>query len=92
MTIVIQCCTGTLVYMKTRNVTLSLPEDVFRRAKLLAAEQDTSVSSLVTSALRQLTGDGDWANRWSAEQSLMEKGLDIRIGDIAWSRDELHER
>ena len=86
------CCTGTLVGMATRNVTLSLPEDVFRRAKVLAAERDTSVSALVTSALRQLTGADDWARTWANEEKLMETGIGMKVGNVSWSRDELHER
>lgn len=79
--------------MATRNVTLSLPEDVFRRAKVLAAERDTSVSALVADALRQLTG-GDlvWAETWAAEVELMHDGIEMAVGEVSWTRDELHDR
>lgn len=79
--------------MASRNVTLSLPEDVFRRAKVLAAQRDTSVSALVSEALRRLTGDEpDYATEWAAEEKLMRAGTETRVGDITWSRPELHER
>lgn len=79
--------------MATRNVTLSLPEAVFRRAKVLAAERDTSVSALVSEALRQLTeGDDDWADVWAEEERLMRAGIGMRVGPVTWTRDDLHDR
>lgn len=79
--------------MATRNVTLSLPEDVFRRAKVLAAERDTSVSALVSDALRQLTGsEPDYATEWAAEEKLMRDGVGLRIGEITWTREDVHRR
>ncbi len=79
--------------MGNRNVTLSLPEEVFRRAKVVAAQRDTSVSALVSEALRQLTdGPTDYDAEWAAEELLMEKGIGLRVGEITWLRDELHAR
>ncbi len=79
--------------MATRNVTLSLPEDVFRRAKVLAAERDTSVSALVADALRQLVGgEPPYEQDWAAEERVMRDGIGLRVGDVTWSRDELHAR
>lgn len=79
--------------MATKNITLSMPEEVVRRAKVLAAERDTSVSALVGELLTSLTSPvEDYAEAWQREESLMATGLGLRIGDITWSRDEIHTR
>jgi predicted transcriptional regulator len=79
--------------MATRNVTLSLPEDLVRRAKVLAAQRDTSVSALTAEALTQLVGGlPDYAAAWGEEERLMEQGIGLRVGEISWSRDDLHSR
>lgn len=79
--------------MATRNITLSLPDDLVRRAKVLAAQQDTSVSALVAGLLRQVTDPGsEYDSLWAAEEQLMAEGIGLEIGEITWSRDEIHER
>ncbi|HZJ09930.1 MAG TPA: DUF6364 family protein [Trueperaceae bacterium] len=79
--------------MATRNITLSLPEDLVRSAKILAAQQDTSVSALVADLLRQVTDQGgEYDSLWAAEERLMAEGIGLEIGSITWSRDEAHER
>ena len=40
--------------MQTRNISLSLPEDVLREAEVMAAQKGTSVSALLASALSEL--------------------------------------
>lgn len=79
--------------MATRNITLSMPEELVRRAKVLAAQRDTSVSGLVTRLLEQLVGDvRDYDDVAAQERRLMQEGIGLRVGEITWSRDEVHER
>lgn len=79
--------------MPTRNITLSLSDDLNRRAKVLAAQRDTSVSALVTDLLEQVVGASfDYSEAWEAEEHLMRDGIGLEIGEITWSRDELHQR
>lgn len=80
--------------MGTRNVTLSLPEETLREAKVVAARRGTSVSALLTGALTDLV---EHENGYAAarERSLaaLDEGRDLGTGgEIGWSRDELHER
>lgn len=77
--------------MANRNVTLSLPEEVFRRAKVFAAEHDTSVSALVADLLMTRV-DVEYEGAWSREERIMRDGLGLRVGDRAPSRDEAHGR
>lgn len=78
--------------MTTRNVTLALPEDLVRRAKVLAAERDTSISALVTDYLESLTRDADYDLLWRHERALMAEGLPMRVGPVTWSREDVHAR
>lgn len=79
--------------MATKNITLSMPDELVRRAKILAAQRDTSVSGLVARLLEQLVGDvRDYDDVAAHERRLMQEGIGLRVGDITWSRDEVHER
>ena len=75
-----------------RNITVSVPEDVYRQARVKAAQQGRSVSALVAGFLATLGGADDEFERLLAqqEQVLAEIG-DFRAGDRL-RRDELHER
>ena len=77
-----------------RNITLSLPRDLLRRIKLLAATRDTSISALMVEALARLA---DEDRRFSAARrralaALRAAGSLGTGGRRTWSRDELHER
>jgi hypothetical protein len=79
--------------MTTRNITLSMPEELVRRAKVLAAQRDTSVSGLVARLLEQLVGDvRDYDDVAAQERRVMQEGIGLRVGEITWSRDDVHER
>jgi hypothetical protein len=79
--------------MATKNITLSMPEELVRRAKILAAQRDTSVSGLVARLLEQLVGDvRDYDDVAAQERRVMQEGIGLRVGEVTWSRDEVHER
>ena len=78
--------------MATRqNLTIQLDQSLIRKARILAAKRDTSVSRLVASELERLVGDEEAypAARRSALRFL-SKGL--HLGGRRVSRDALHER
>lgn len=90
---VVLCFSVTLKHMVSKNITLTMPEELLRRAKVIAAQRDTSVSGLVAELLRQLTGpEPDYATAWAAEEQLMEEGVGLRVGEITWTREDLHDR
>jgi hypothetical protein len=77
--------------MKT-NITLSIETDLLREARILAAEQGTSVSALLASRLEQAV-----RQRREYEQARKRAIARLRRGfDLQWtppvSREELHER
>ena len=77
--------------MANRNVTLSLPEELFRRARVFAAEHDTSVSALVADLLMSRV-DVEYDGVWAAEEQLMRDGVGLRIGEGVLTRDAAHVR
>lgn len=79
--------------MTSRNLTLTLPSELVRRAKIVAATRDTSVSALVAELLERATREeDDYAEAWRAERELMTAGLPMRVGHVTWSRDDVHAR
>ena len=77
--------------MKT-NITLKIETDLLREARVLAAEQGTSISALLTSRLEQAVRE-----RRGYEQARRRAVARLRRGfDLQWkppaSREELHER
>jgi plasmid stability protein len=76
-----------------RNITVSLPDEIYRRARVKAAERDTSVSALVREFLTQLAEDGDseFARRKRLQDEVIASIREFRAGDRL-SRDEVHNR
>ena len=78
--------------MSKRNLTLSVPDDLVRRVKVLAAERDTSISMLVTELLEHAIDDDGYDEVWAAEEELMAAGIGMEVGSVGWTRDDLHDR
>ena len=77
--------------MKT-NITLKLDRDLLRKARVLAAEKDTSVSALVTEQLEKAVREREgYAQAKRRALALLKKGFGLGYKALA-SRDELHER
>jgi hypothetical protein len=77
-----------------QNVTLSLPRDLLRKVKRLAADRETSVSALMAEALAQLADDDrrySAARRRALKAMASARSLGTR-GRASWTRDDLHER
>ena len=77
--------------MKT-NVTLKLDADLLREARIMAAEQGSSISALLAAQLEKVVRERrDYEKAKRRALALMRKGFDLRYKPPA-SRDELHER
>jgi uncharacterized protein YdaU (DUF1376 family) len=75
-----------------KNVTVSLDDDTYRRARMIAAERDTSISALVKDFLVRLgSGESQVERLKREERALRESITSFRASDKQ-SRDELHER
>jgi Ribbon-helix-helix protein, copG family len=80
--------------MSNQNITLSLPEEDLREARVLAARCGTSVSQLLARMLRELVEQETGYGR-ARERSLtrLQNGMDLGTrGHIGWSRESVHER
>lgn len=75
-----------------KNVTLSIPEDVYRAARIRAAERDTSVSALVSQCLRSLTEDQAELARLESEQRKVQAELGRFRARDRLGRDAVHDR
>jgi predicted transcriptional regulator len=75
-----------------QNITISLDKGILRKAKVLAARRDTSVSGLLTQQIEDLVGREEAYERARGEaMKLLEKGFRLG-GEGMVSREELHER
>lgn len=82
-----------LCYCETvKNLTVSLPDDVYRNARIAAARRDTSVSALVVAYLQGLSDRMDEFGRLEALQHEIQAELgQFRAADRL-GRDEVHDR
>ena len=75
-----------------KNITVSVSEDVYRRARIKAAELDTSVSALVREFLENLGSDrSDFERRRRLQDEVLGTVKSFRARDRL-SRDEVHDR
>jgi plasmid stability protein len=75
-----------------KNITVSVPDDAYRAARIRAAEQGTSVSALVSRYLRSLSNqEAEFARLEAEQRAVQDEILRFRAGDRL-GRDELHDR
>lgn len=78
--------------MQKQNITVSIDKDLLRKAKVLAARRETSISGLLSRQIEALVGEEEAYERARSEaMKLLEKGFHL-AGARRASRDELHER
>ncbi len=80
--------------METQNVTLSLPKDILRQAKLVAVQRQVSLSRLLTHLIEDLvSSEQRYERSRRRHMAILEQGYDLGTrGRVRTSRDELHER
>jgi plasmid stability protein len=75
-----------------KNVTVSLPDDVYRRARITAAERDTSVSALVRDFLMKLEAEeSDSEQRKRLQKEVLATVRGFRAGGRL-TRIQVHDR
>jgi hypothetical protein len=75
-----------------KNITVSVPDDVYRDARVAAAERDTSVSALVVAYLERLSGRQEQFSRLEALQHEVQAEIGQFRAAGRLSRDEVHDR
>lgn len=75
------------------NVTMSIDEDLLKKAKKIAIEQDTTISDLFRSYLDELTKSDVVRREYAATEldRLFAKSSASSYGK-KWTRESLHER
>jgi hypothetical protein len=75
-----------------KNITVSVPDDVYRNARVAAAQRDTSLSALVVTYLERLSGRMEEFARLEA----LQREVQSEIGEFRASdrlgRDQVHGR
>ncbi len=80
--------------MEKQNITLSLPRDILKKGKSLAAKKGISLNELVRELL-QMTTENEEGYRRSAYRQLkrMKEGIQLGTkGKISWERGQLYQR
>jgi hypothetical protein len=75
-----------------RNVTVSVPDEIYRRARVKAAELGRSLSSVVAEYLATLSAADDEFERLRAQQEEVLSEIESFRAADRLDRDELHER
>jgi hypothetical protein len=78
----------------TQNITLSIPRNVLRKAKILAVQKNTSLSGLLTQTLIDLVAHQEaYEQARQRNLEILAQGFDLGThGHLARRREELHER
>ncbi len=75
-----------------KNITVSLDDETYRRARVIAAQRDMSVSALVKQFLVELaSGESETERLKREERALRESISDFDASDRL-SRDDVHRR
>ena len=78
--------------MTKQNITVSLPRQTIRKAKVLAARRGSSISGLLAQQIEILVGEEEAYERAERQAAaLLDQGFHLG-GVIRVSRDEWHER
>lgn len=75
-----------------KNITVTVPEGVYREARIRAAEGGTSVSALVADYLRSLSAQSAEFARLERQQDQIRAEIERFRAGNRLGRDEVHER
>lgn len=80
--------------MDTQNITLAIPKDVLLKVKIIAAQQGTSISGLLTRTLEEIvTREEGYQAARRQHLALLEDQVALGTeGAVSWTRANLHER
>ena len=75
------------------NITMTIDDEIIKKVKKIAVEKDTTLTGLVRDYLIQIARREDQRTEEIISElaEVMNKN-NLAVGEITWSRDELHER
>jgi hypothetical protein len=75
-----------------QNITLSIEKELLKKAKLMAANRETSVTKLLTEQLVKMASENDQYDLGNKKAlAILKKGFHLG-GSIIAKREKLHER
>ena len=80
--------------MERQNVTLSLPKSLLKKAKVLAASREKSLSQLLRESLEEkVREESGYKKAKDRQLALLKKGLKLGTkGKVSTKREDLHAR
>ena len=75
-----------------RNITVSIDDETYKRARIAAAERDTSVSALVKAYLGQLASQETEIERLKRQEREIRSSITAFNASDRLSREDLHSR
>ena len=75
-----------------RNITVAVDDETYRRARVAAAERDTSVSALVKAYLEQLASHETEIERLKRQEREIRSQIAAFTAADRLSREDLHSR
>lgn len=75
-----------------KNITVSVDDEIYRRARMKAAERDTSVSALVKQFLIDLASGETETERLKQEEAALRAAIGWFRASDRLSRDDTHDR
>ena len=75
-----------------RNITVAIDDETYRRARVAAAERDTSVSALVKAYLQQLASHETEIERLKRQEREIRNQIAAFTAADRLSREDLHSR
>ena len=77
------------------NVTITLDDDLVKKARKIAVDRDTTLTGLIRQHLEDLVKDDPESGRRQRELEALQgsfERLQVRVGKRTWTRADLHER
>lgn len=74
------------------NLTITVDNDLLKRARIRALQEDTSVNAVLREFLEVYAGVGERRRDAVADLLALSKAATSRRGAASWTRDELYER
>jgi len=78
--------------VSVKNLTVTIPDDVYRTARIRAAEAGTSVSAMVAAYLRSLDADAAEFDRRARLQLEIMSQIRVFSASARLGRNEVHDR
>jgi predicted CopG family antitoxin len=75
-----------------KRITVSVPDDVYREARVAAAQRDTSLSAMVVEYLERLSGRMEEFARLEDRQHEVQAEIGQFRAASRLGRDEMHDR